>query len=185
MHKLYSEYFTFIDDFKKESIKKLSKKVILIFRNYNFNYERNINLLKKLKQFCRKDGRKVFLSNNIKLAKTLNFDGAYIPSFNKSLYKYKLGTKKGFLIIGSAHSRSEILIKEKQQVELIFLSSIFENKKSKKYLGICKFNQISNNTKKKIIALGGINMNNIKNLRMTKSFGLASISFFQKNIFNK
>ena len=48
----------------------------------------------------------------------------------------------------------EIKIKEKQGVNIIFLSSIF--KENKNYLGINKFKLLSNLTNKKIIALGGI-----------------------------
>ena len=114
------------------------------------------------------------------MAKQLNLDGAYIPSFNKILFDHNLWVKKKFLIIGSAHSVNEIIIKQKQKAEIIFLSSIFKNSKNKKYLGICRFNNISNTSNKKIIALGGINMNNIKQLRMAKSYGFASISFLQK-----
>ena len=180
MHKIYPKYFTFIDDFKKENIEKLNKNIILIFRNYKLDKKKCITLLVKLKNYCKKNNRKVFLSNNIKLAKQLNLDGAYIPSFNKILFDHNLGAKKKFLIIGSAHSVNEIIIKQKQKAEIIFLSSIFKNSKNKKYLGICRFNNISNTSNKKIIALGGINMNNIKQLRMTKSYGFASISFLQK-----
>lgn len=180
MHKNFLKYFTFIDDFKKENIEKLNKNIILIFRNYKLNKKGDVDLLIKLKNYCRKNNRKIYLSNNLKLAKKLNFDGAYIPSFNKILFNHNLGTKKNFKIIGSAHSIREILTKQKQKVELIFLSSIFKNSKNKKYLGICRFNSIANISRKKIIALGGINMNNIRQLRMTKSYGFASISFLQK-----
>ena len=65
--------------------------------------------------------------------------------FNKSFnhLNYKI---KNFLIIGSAHNIKEIRIKELQGVKEIFLSSIF--KKNKNYLGLYKFINISNHTKK-------------------------------------
>ena len=68
--------------------------------------------------------------------------------------------KKNFKIIGSAHNLKEIRIKEKQNVEKIFLSSLF--KKNKNYLGINKFKLLSKLNKKKIVALGGISKKNIK-----------------------
>ena len=80
-------------------------------------------------------------------------------------------------MIGSAHSLKEIKIKEKQNVKEIFISSIF--KKNRNYLGIYKFNLLSNHSIKKIIALGGISKNNIKLLSLTKSIGLAGISYFK------
>jgi thiamine-phosphate pyrophosphorylase len=81
------------------------------------------------------------------------------------------------LLIGSAHNNKEIKIKELQSVKVIFLSSIF--KKNKNYLGINRFRSISNFTKKKIIALGGISNKNIKLLNLTNSFGFAGISYFK------
>ena len=43
------------------------------------------NLILKIKRYCKKKSIKFYLSNNIELAIKLNLDGAYIPSFNKSL----------------------------------------------------------------------------------------------------
>ena len=42
----------------------------------------------------------------------MNFDGAYIPSFNKLPIKYNKGIKQNFSIIGSAHCIKKILIKK-------------------------------------------------------------------------
>ena len=80
--------------------------------------------------------------------------------------------------MGSAHNNKEIKLKEKQGVNIIFLSSIF--KENKNYLGINKFKLLSNLTNKKVIALGGISKKNLKKLKLIDSFGLAGISFFQK-----
>ena len=59
--------------------------------------------------------------------------------------------KKNFKIVGSAHNLKEIRVKEKQNVEKIFLSSLF--KKNKNFLGINKFdtNNIDKQDKQTII----------------------------------
>jgi len=85
--------------------------------------------------------------------------------------------KKKFNIIGSAHGIKQIRTKETQNVNSIFISSIF--KKNKNYLGINKFKLISKLTKKKVVALGGISKENIKKLSLLKSNGFAGISFFE------
>ena len=131
----------------------------------------------KLKKYCKKKGYKFFLSNNIKLAINLNLDGAYIPSFNKDTKHLSYSVIKKFLIIGSAHNNKEIKIKEKQGVDILFLSSIF--KENKNYLGINKFKLLSKLTKKKIIALGGISKKNINKLKLLNCFGFAGISYFE------
>jgi len=132
----------------------------------------------KIKNFCRKNRRKFYLSNNVKLALKLNLDGVYLPSFNKSLKHLNYQIKKDFLIIGSAHNLLEIRIKEKQKISHIFISSIF--KKEKNYLGFYKFNNLSKMTKKKVIALGGINSNNVRKINMLNISGFAAIDYFNK-----
>ena len=87
-------------------------------------------------------------------------------------------SKKKFLILGSAHNLKEIKIKEKQNVEKIFISSIF--KKNKNFLGINKFKALSKLSKKGIIALGGISNDNINLINLTNSIGFAGISYFRK-----
>ena len=136
-----------------------------------------MNTIIKLKQYCKKKGYKFFLSNDIKLALHLNLDGAYIPSFNSQTNHLSFSFKEKFLIIGSAHNYKEIKIKEKQGVNIIFLSSIF--KKNKNYLGINKFKLLSKLTNKKIIALGGISNLNLKKLGLLNCFGFAGISYFE------
>ncbi len=117
------------------------------------------------------------MANNVKLAINLNLDGVYIPSFNKSFSHLSYNLKKKFLIIGSCHNLKEIRNKEIQKIKLIFISSIF--KKNKKFLGINKFRNLSNNTKLKIVALGGVNKNNLKKLKLVNCVGFAGISYFE------
>lgn len=81
------------------------------------------------------------------------------------------------MLIGSAHSLEEIRIKELQKVKTIFISSIF--KPNKNFLGLNKFKIISNYTKKKVVALGGISKKNINKLNMLNISGFAGISFFR------
>ena len=173
---MHLKKYYFINKFDPYHIKKLNKNTSIIYRNYNSII--NISLLIKIRNFCRKNRRKFYLSNNVKLALKLNLDGVYLPSFNKSLKHLNYQIKKDFLIIGSAHNLLEIRIKEKQKISHIFISSIF--KKEKNYLGFYKFNNLSKMTKKKIIALGGINNNNIRKINMLNISGFAAIDYFNK-----
>ena len=166
--------YYFINKFDPDHIKKLDKNISIIYRNYNSNID--INLLIKIRDFCKKNRRKFYLSNNAKLAVKLNLDGVYLPSFNKSLKHLNYQIKKEFLIMGSAHNIKEIRVKEKQRTSHIFVSSIF--KKEKNYLGFYKFKNLSKITKKKVIALGGIKKSNLKKLNMLNISGFAAIDFF-------
>lgn len=175
MHKILPRQYYFIEKFDKKNLENQSKETAIIYRNYSKNTNK-IEIL-KIKNFCNKKKLKLFLSNNFKLALSLNLDGAYIPSFNKSYKHLNFNFKKDFMIIGSAHNLKEIRVKELQKVNAIFLSSIF--KKNKNYLGLQKFLKLSSLSKTNIVALGGISRKNKKNLRMIKLLGFAGISYFQ------
>ena len=176
MHKKIPSIFTFISSFEKEEILNLDKNIGIIFRNYREKVEKKTIL--KLREFCKINKRKFYLANDAKLAFNLNLDGVYIPAFNNIFCANKYNFKKDFLILGSAHNVTEIKVKEKQGAEVIFLSPLFKTKNYKNELGIIKFNMISKISKKKIIALGGINKKNIKKLKITNAYGFSGISYF-------
>ena len=168
--------YYFINKFDTNNIDKQDKQTIIIYRNY---LAKTIDetLILKIKRYCEKKTIKFYLSNNIKLALKLNLDGAYIPSFNKNYKHLAYSFKKNFEIIGSAHNLKEIRVKERQQVNKIFLSSLF--KKNKNFLGINKFKLLSKLTSKKVVALGGINEKNKKKLTLINESDFAGISYFE------
>ena len=168
--------YYFINKFDTNVIDKQDKQTSIIYRNY---LVKNIdeNLILKIKKYCKKKAIKFYLSNNIKLAIKLDLDGAYIPAFDRSFKHLAYSYKKNFKIIGSAHNIKEIRLKELQNVEKIFLSSIF--KKNKNFLGINKFKLLSKLSKKKIVALGGISKSNEKKLSLISQTDFAGISYFE------
>tara|TARA_B100001564_G_scaffold356229_1_gene369971 strand:- start:844 stop:1362 length:519 start_codon:yes stop_codon:yes gene_type:complete len=170
------EKYYFISKFDTNNIDKQDNKTTIVYRNY-LSKKIDETLVFKIKMYCKKKNVKFYLSNNVKLAIKLGLDGAYLPSFNKKMNHLSYSYKKGFEIIGSAHNLREIRIKELQNVNYIFLSSIF--KKNKNYLGIYKFKQLSNCTNKQVVALGGISKKNIKKLKIFKIKYFAGISFFE------
>jgi thiamine-phosphate pyrophosphorylase len=168
--------YYFINKFETNNIDKQDKQTAIIYRNYSSEII-NEEIIIGIKKYCRKKGIKFYLSNNIKLALKLNLNGAYIPSFNKSYKHLSYSFKKNFKIIGSAHNLKEIRNKETQNVEKIFLSSLF--KKNKNFLGINKFKLLSKLTKKRVVILGGITMDNKKKLTLLNQSDIAGISYFE------
>jgi thiamine-phosphate pyrophosphorylase len=168
--------YYFINNFDTNNIDQQEKPTIIIYRNYSSKKVNQLEIL-KFKNYCKKKGLKFYLSNNVKLAIKLRLDGAYIPSFNKKFNHLSCVHTKYFKIVGSAHNLKEIRIKELQNVDKIFLSSLF--KKNRNYLGINKFKLMSNLTKKKIVVLGGISKKNIKLLNLLNKSEFAGISYFE------
>ena len=177
MHYYPITKYYFIDKYDTKNIENVDQQTIVIFRNYSLGKE-NKTLLLKLKKYCAQRKIRFYLSNNIKLAIELNLDGAYIPSFNKDFSHLNYSFKKKFELIGSAHNIKEIKVKEIQKVKRIFLSSLF--KKNKNYLGLNKFKLLSEFTKVKVVALGGISKKNLKKLKLVKYYEFAGISYFKE-----
>ena len=84
-------------------------------------------------------------------------------------------------MLGSAHNIKEINQKIKQKVDYLFISPIFKISKKKDFLGIVKFNILAQKFNQNIVALGGINKDNLKMINNMKDYSFASISYI-KNI---
>ena len=174
IHKLKKYYF--INEFNQNHLINLNKNISFIWRNKD--KETSINTLIKLRDFCKKNQRSFYISNNVKLAERINANGVYISSTNRNLILRNKKFKKRFKILGSAHNLYEIKIKELQNIEEIFLSPLFK-KKTNQQLNIYRYLKLRKITKMKDIALGGISKKNIKKLNMIKPFGFAGISYFE------
>ena len=178
MQKKISQLYYFIDEYNNAELSKLSKNINIIYRNYKKNI--NISTLISIRNYCKKNKMNFFISNNINLAVKYQLNGVYIPAFNKQINFIKFLLPTNFKIIGSAHNNKEILIKQKQGCDVIFLSPIFKVKKKNYFLNIIKFNFLTLNKKIKFVALGGINNKNLNKLNLLNICGFAGISYFQK-----
>jgi thiamine-phosphate pyrophosphorylase len=174
----YKKIYYFIDDFNIDEIGRLNKNISLIYRNYKKEYK--IDLIKKIRDICVVKKHEFFISNNLKIAKELSLNGIYIPSFDTLENFNNLSVHKNFKIIGSAHNKAQIINKKKQGCSEIFVSPIFKNKNYSSYLGVNRFNLITNALNVKVIALGGIDLSNFSKLNLTNCDGFASIRWIKK-----
>ena len=177
MHKYLPNLFVFLDHYNSQIFKNKNQNIGVIYRNYN-DKKREKELIKVVKA-CKKSRYQLFVSNDIKLALKVKANGIYIPSFNKTK-KFMNMEKKNIIILGSAHNQKEIQTKISQNCSAIFLSPIFFVKKSGKFLGIHKFNYLSNLNNINIFALGGISEDNIRKLKLLYIRGFGGIRMFKK-----
>ena len=177
MHISNYKIFYFINEFNKENLLKLPKNVSVIYRNYKKNYSKND--IKMIKVFCKKIRLKFYLANDINMAIKLNLDGAYIPSFDKSLKCRKLNINSTFELIGSAHNFKELFQKKRQNIKTIFLSPVFKDTKNNKSLGLNKYRSLIKFSNLKYVVLGGVNKENLKKLNILNCIGFASISYIK------
>jgi thiamine-phosphate pyrophosphorylase len=177
-NKCYQENFYFFTTYINEQIIKNVVKFKNIAIIYNNKYIINENNFLEIKNFCKINNIKFFIVDNLRLAIKYKLDGLIISHDNKSTYLNVSNYKKNFKIIGKAHSQNEYFFKIKQNCTAVLLSPIFQNLKynTSKILTINKFNQMSKNWKIDVYALGGINFENIKKIKMTKAKGVGFIS---------
>lgn len=177
-NKFYQEKFYFFTTYINEQMIKNVVKFKNIAIIYNNKYIDNENNFLNIKNFCKSNNIKFFILDNLKLAIKHKLDGIILSHNNKRAYLNVNNYKKNFKIIGKAHSQNEYSFKIKQNCTAIFLSPIFQSLKynTSKILSINKFNQISKDWKTNIYALGGINFENIKKVRMTKAKGIGFTS---------
>ena len=177
MHKYLPKIFIFLDQYSNQIFKNKNLNIGVIYRNYkDRNREKQ---LVKIAKACKKSRYQLFVSNDLKLALKIKANGIYIPSFNKTK-KFLNLEKKNIKIIGSAHNQKEIQNKISQNCSAIFLAPIFNVEKSKKFLGLYKFNYLSHTNKIDILALGGISENNVRKLKLLYIKGFGGISIFKK-----
>ena len=171
--------FIFLDQYNNRIFKKKNLNIGIIYRNYSERERERESELIKISKACKKYRYLLFVSNDVKLALKVKADGIYIPSFNKTK-KFLNLEKKNIIILGSAHNQKEIHKKISQNCTAVFLSPLFYVKKSKKFLGLHKFNYLSYMNKINIFALGGIAENNIQKLKLLHAKGFGGIGIFKK-----
>ena len=174
---MFPKFFVFLDQYDSQIFKNNNINMGIVYRNYDD--EKRENELVKIAKACKANRNQLFVSNNIKLAIKFKAEGIYIPSFNKTKGFANL-EKKNIKIIGSAHNQKEIQKKISQNCSAIFLSPVFDIEKSRKFLGLYKFNYLTYRNKTNILALGGISERNIHKLKLFNIKGIGGIRMFKK-----
>jgi thiamine monophosphate synthase len=167
-----------------EKINDLVKENLLKFSNISIIVDISHDKIKKSKNalsiidFARKNKIPFLIKNNFQECIKYKADGILIESQNKRSIKPLL-LKRKFNIIGKAHNQLEYLQKVNQNCSLIMLSPLFFNEKysKNKILGILKFNNFALNWRIPICALGGINFQTLKKIRLLKTTNLSFKNF--------
>ena len=169
------KYYIFLDELNEKIIKNIQN---LKKRKIDLKLIVSEKILFSILDFVKYSKIPFFIIDNAKLATKYKANGIFLTSKNRSLVNISKDSRRNE-VIGSAHNQCEYFLKERQGCSTIFLSPIFYNKKYSlnKILHIQKFNLITLNWKKSIGALGGINLKNLKLIKLirSKSIGIKSL----------
>ncbi len=167
-------------DFKQitQIINKYNIKILQYRRNHN-SKELKIIESHKLQQFCKKNNILFIINNDIMLAKTIYADGVHLGKNDTDINAARaiLGTDA---IIGiSCYNQINLAINaEKNGANYCAFGSIF-NSTTKTNAPRCKLDiikQAKNKINIPIVAIGGINFNNINKVLATKCDAVAMVS---------
>ena len=169
------KYYIFLDELNEKIIKNIQN---LKKKKIELKLIVSEKILFSILDFVKYSKIPFFIIDNVKLAIKHKANGIFLTSKNRSLINITKSSQR-IKVIGSAHNQYEYFIKERQGCSTIFLSPIFYNEKysSNQILHINKFNLITLNWKKSIGALGGINLKNLKLIKLirSKSIGIKSL----------
>ena len=176
-------YYIFIEELNEIIIKNI---LILKNKKYRLNIITSNKNIYQISKFAKISKIPFYVIDNIKSAIKNYASGVFLSGKNKSLSD-NLVNIAALKVIGSAHSQMEYYIKKRQNCDIIMLSPIFFNKKYSlnKILGPIKFNLITLNWSCKVCTLGGIQLNNLRMINLTKAKAISFMSLINSEDLNK
>ena len=175
------KYYLLIENTRDLDLSNInfSNKFVIIYRN-NTKVE-NLSKLIKFRQNCKIKRIDFYVSNNVKLMKSIKADGLYISSYNRDLSLLKLKYTQ-YKLIGSAHNLTEIQQKTLQGCTHILVSRLFKTvyRDKKDFLGTIKFNLLKRKKNANLVPLGGIRLTNLNKLKIVRSESFALMSEVKK-----
>tara|TARA_B100000989_G_scaffold235063_1_gene181874 strand:- start:1470 stop:2084 length:615 start_codon:yes stop_codon:yes gene_type:complete len=153
------------------------------FRLKKGSIKKKLVIGKKIKRICKKFNVKFLINDDVLIAKKLNADGCHLGQKDMNMNKARklIGDK----IIGITCHNSIKLTKTalKNKADYIAIGA-FNNSKTKKIKHTASINllrKIKKITKTPVVAIGGINSKNYKNLLLNKANFLAISGYIWNN----
>jgi thiamine-phosphate pyrophosphorylase len=177
-NKIYPEFY---DDLKK--VLKTGKVSLFQLRLKKYSFSQKIIIGKIIQKICKKNGVKFLVNDDPVLSKKLNADGCHLGQKDMDIKNARkiIGNK----IIGITCHNSIKLAKAAVEdgASYIALGAFFSTTTKKvKYKATTKIlDKVKKLTKTPIVAIGGINFDNYKNLLLNKANLLAISSYIWNN----
>jgi len=171
--------------FYRDLIEVLNQKKVSFFqlRLKKKSFKEKLIIGRKIKRICKRFNVKFLINDDVIFAKKLNADGCHLGQKDMNIVKARklIGDK----IIGvTCHNSVELSkIAVKNEADYIALGA-FNNSKTKKIKHRASINllrKVKKITKTPIVAIGGINSRNYKNLLLNKANFLAISGYIWNN----
>ena len=173
------------NSFYQDLTKVLQQKKVSFFqlRLKKETLKKKIIIGKKIKKICKKFNVKFLINDDVFIARKLNADGCHLGQKDMDIAKARklIGNKIIGVTCHNSVKLSKIAIKNK--ADYIALGA-FNNSKTKKIKYRASINllrKVKKITKTPVVAIGGINSSNYKNLLLNKANFLAISGYIWNN----
>ena len=138
---------------------------------------------KKIKKICKRYNVKFIINDDVFVAKKLNADGCHLGQNDMSIIKARklIGDKIIGITCHNSLKLSKIAIKNKADYIAIGAFNNSKTKKIKFRASINLLRKVKKITKTPVVAIGGINSSNYKNLLLNKANFLAISGYIWNN----
>ena len=166
-----------------EKVLKTGKVSFFQMRLKKYTFKQKILIGKKMKKICKKNDVKFLVNDEPLLAKKLNADGCHLGQKDKTIIDARriIGNK----ILGITCHNSVKLAKSaiKDKASYLAFGAFFSTrtKRAKHKANTKILNKVKKITKTPLVAIGGINSSNYKNLLLNKANFLAISGYIWNN----
>ena len=138
---------------------------------------------KKIKKICKKFNVKLIINDDVYLAKKLNADGCHLGQKDMSITEARklIGNKIIGITCHNSVRLAEAAVNNKANYIAFGAFNYSKTKKTKHKASLNLLKKARKITKTPIVAIGGINLNNYKNLLLNKANFLAISGYIWNN----
>ena len=171
--------------FNNDLIEVLKQKKVSFFqlRIKKENFKKKLEIGRKIKKICKKFNVKFLVNDDVYLAKKLNADGCHLGQndMNISQARKIIGNKIIGVTCHNSIKLAKVAINNKANYLAFGAFNYSKTKKVKYKASIKLLKKARKMTKTPIVAIGGINLDNYKNLLLNKANFLAISGYVWKN----
>ena len=171
--------------FNSNLIEVLKQKKVSFFqlRLKKEKLKKKIEIGNKIKKICKKFNVKFLVNDDVYLAKKLGADGCHLGQKDMNIFKARklIGNKIIGVTCHNSIKLAKIAIDNKASYLAFGAFNPSKTKKVKHKASIKFLKKVRKMTKTPIVAIGGINLDNYKNLLLNKANFLAISGYIWKN----
>ena len=162
---------------------KSNKVSFFQLRLKNESIKKQILIAKKIKKICKKNRVKLIINDNPYIAKRVDADGCHLGQKDMNIRKAKIILRNKYIGITCHNSLKLAKIACLNDASYVAVGAFYKTntKKVKHKANIKILKQIKKSINLPVVAIGGINEKNYKNLLLNKADFLAISSYIWKN----